>query len=147
MLLLVASLAVGAYLVVGRRGTSSASSTDFVGTTTALITVAQSVPVAAQKVQRFLELHSFDLDAQAALGQLQTDENRLQSIAHNQSGPARQIADQAVTAGNHAIDAVGRFREAVAFSYSLSRANTAVQDLDAAIVSLQQELKAWSHQS
>jgi len=144
VLLVVASLLAGAYLLLSRGGGSGASgSQGFVGTSQTLVTAAEAVPADAQKVQRFLELQQFDRDATTYLYAMSFSVDELKAIAQQQSGSAHQLVESTITAGQQAVDAVTRFRRAVAFTYSLSDANAARQDLDAALATIQQNIKAW----
>ena len=144
VLLLVASLAAGAYLLLGRGGGSGSSgSQGFVATSQSLVDAAVAVPHDAQKVQRFLALHTFDEEAIQNLTVMHHALSQLQAIATQQSGSARQLADSTVAAGQQAIDAVTRFRQAVAFTYQLGSANAAQQDLAAALATIQHNIKAW----
>jgi hypothetical protein len=147
LVLVLATVAAGGYFLVGRSsGRTASTSNDFVHTDQRIATSARALPTAAQHVQRFLELHQFDTTATAAIAQMNTDRDTLQTIAASQSGNAKQTADQAVTAANQAIDAADRFRRAVAFTYRLADADTARQDLLAAVATLDQQAKAWQHQ-
>jgi hypothetical protein len=145
VLLLLASLAVGAYFLLGRHsGSGSGSSQGFVATSQNLVTAADNVPMAAEKVQRFLELHTFDNDALKYIGEMQVYLDQLESIAKQSSGSQRQIADAQVTAAKQAITAATQFRQAVAFTYKLSGANAAEQTLNLALAGIEHNIKAWN---
>jgi hypothetical protein len=145
VLLLVASLAVAAYLLVGRGGGSGSSDPKgFVASSQGLVDVAHGVLSDAQKVQRFLELHSFDNDTVAAIALMNTYASQLEAVAKQSSGSARQLAQSQVAAAQEVIDAVSQYRQAVVFNYNLSRANTAQQDLTAALDTVQQNIKTWN---
>jgi len=143
VVLLVASLAVGAYLLRRGGGSGSSGSQGFVATSQSLVDAAVAVPRDAQKVQRFLALHTFDEAAIQNLTVMHNAESQLQAIAKQQSGAARQLAASTVAAGQQAIDAVARFRQAVAFTYALGSANAARQDLAAALAIIQHNIKVW----
>lgn len=145
MLLLIASVAVAAYLLIGRHsGSGSSNPTGFVATSQSFLTAGQSVTDEAKQVQRFLELHTFDEQALKRIGEMQVYLNQFESIAQQSSGTQRQLADAQVTAARQAIAAATQFRQAVAFSYKLSNANTAQQTLGLALAAVEHNLKAWN---
>ena len=146
MLLLVASVAAGVYLLLGRHSRTGPTThaPAFATTSQNLMTAALSVPAEAQKVQRFLELHTFDADALRSIGTMQGYANELETIASHASGARLPLAEAQVTAAQQAITAVTQFRQAVAFSYKLSNANAARQTLDLALAAMAHNVKAWS---
>ena len=109
------------------------------------VKAADTVVTAAAGVQRFAELHSFDLIATAQVQILSQQLTKFQSIEAGASGRQKQIATEAVSTVKQAIDAVGQYRKAVAFSYRLADADTAHQDLNTAVASLKQQAQAWQH--
>jgi hypothetical protein len=146
LLLLVLTIGGVAY-VLATRGKSASSGTpnDFVHTSAAVAQQARSLPFEAAQVQRFAQLHSFDLAAQQTIAMMQTETDRLHRFAATATANQKPVAEQAAAAGDQAIDAAGRYRQAVAFSYRLGNANTAEQDLLATAATLDQQAKAWSH--
>jgi hypothetical protein len=134
--------AVGYFYVAGG---SAASTSGFVGAEQRFVAATQAITTAAQKVQRFTELHTFDLAAQAQIATMSTELTNLQRIDAGASGRQRQIADQTVSVAQQAIDAAGRYRRAVALTYRLVDANTARQDLSNAVRTLDQQAQAWQH--
>ena len=144
LVLLVATLGAVGYLFLGRGGSSSAA-TGFLGAEQQSVKAATTVVTAAHEVQRFAALHSFDLVATAQTEVLSRQLASLQSIASNSTGRQQQIANQAVSADQQAIDAVGRYRKAVAFTYRLADADAALRDLVDAVASLNQQAQAWQH--
>jgi hypothetical protein len=144
LLLVLATVAAAGYLVTNRSSGAPVASNDFVHTAERVGTAARSLPPAAQNVQRFTELHSFDLKARVIIDGMTLDVNRLHQLAAVASGSAKLIADQAASAGDQAIAAARRYHDAVAFTYRLSNAEAAKQDLDAAAATLDQQAKAWS---
>ena len=93
MLLLVASLAAGAYLLLGRGGGSGGGSQGFVATSQNVVAAAESVPSEAQKIQQFLELGYLDRAADAALLEIDTSVSELKTIATQSTGQARQLVE------------------------------------------------------
>ena len=144
MLLIAATGAAAGYFVADRGSAARGVPRDFVHTAERVATTARSLPSAAQDVQRFTELHSFDVKAGLIIAGLTLDVHRLHQIAARASGSAKLIATQAAAAGDQAIDAAQRYREAVVFTYQLANADAAHQDLDAAAATLDQQAKAWS---
>jgi hypothetical protein len=142
-LLLVATLGAVGYLLVGRSG-GAGNPNDLVHVDQRIARDARSLPYAAQRVQRFTELHQFDAVAVAVIAEMDNDVAQLQHLSAADSGSGRTIIDASVAAAQQAIDAAGRFRHAVAFSYRLANADTARQDLFAAATTLDQEVKAWA---
>jgi len=145
VLLVIVSLAVGAYFLVGRHsGSGSGGSQGFVATSEDLVSTAQSVTADAQKVQRFLELHAFADEALARITLMDRSVAQLQSIARQSSGRQQQLASAQVSEGKLAINAAVEFRQAVAFSYKLSSASTAQQALDLAIAAIEHNIQMWN---
>ena len=144
LVLVLATLAAAGYLYLG-RGSSSGSATGFLGANQQSVKATGTVITAADRVQRFVELHAFDAVAFAQQRVLTQQLATLQSIEAGVSGRQKQIAGETVTTVKQAIDAVGQYREAVAVTYRLADANTAHQDLSNAFVSLQQQAQAWQH--
>jgi hypothetical protein len=140
--LLLATLGAVGYLYLSRSG-SSAAATGFVGANQASVKAIDTVVAGAQPVQRFTELRTFDVLATAQSQVLSKQVTSLQSVSAGASGRQKQIADEAISTVRSAIDAVGRYRKAVAFTYRLSDAQAAHQDLDSAVASLKQEAQAW----
>ena len=146
VVLLIVSLAVAAYFLVGRHsGSSSTASTGFVATSQNFVTAGQRVTTEAKQVQRFLELHSFDQQALKRIGEMQVYLVQFESIAKQSSGTQRQLADAQVTAAKQAIAAATQFRQSVAFSFKLGSASTAQQTLGLALAAIEHNLKAWNH--
>ena len=143
-MLLVATLGAVGYLYLSRGGSSSAA-TGFVGANQESVKAIDTVVAAAQPVQRFTELHAFDLLATAQGQILSRQLTSLQSVSAGESGRQKQITDEAVATVQQAIDAVGRYRKAVAFTYRLTDAESAHQDLNNTVASLKQEAQAWQH--
>jgi hypothetical protein len=144
LLLALATVGAAGYLVTNRSSGTTATSHDFVHTAERVATTARSLPAAAQNVQRFTELHAFDVKTRVIIDGMTLDVNRLRQLAAGVSGSARLIADQAATAGDEAIAAARRYHDAVAFTYRLSNAEAARQDLEAAAATLDQQAKAWA---
>ena len=144
LVLVLATLGAVGYLYLSRGGSSS-NATGFVGADQESVKAVDTVMAAAQNVQRFEELHAFDVTARAQIQTLSQQLTKLQSIAAGASGRQQQIADKAVTAVQYSVYGVGQYRKAVASSYRLVDAETARQGLDYAVVSLQQEAQAWQH--
>jgi hypothetical protein len=144
LVLVLATLAAVGYLYLA-RGSSSDNATGFLGANQQSAKATGTVITAADRVQRFAELHAFDVVAFAQQHVLTQQLATLQSIEAGASGRQKQIAGETVTTVKQAIDAVGRYREAVAVTYRLADANTARQDLSNAFVSLQQQAQAWQH--
>jgi hypothetical protein len=144
LLLVVTAVAVG-YFVVQHRSRASGTPQDFVHTTQRIEQDARSLPVLATKVQRFTELHTFDQRANGVIAAMERDVYRIHQIASGSSGNDKGIADQAASAADQALDAATRYQHAVAFTYRLSNASTAEQDLNAAVAQLKQQDQAWAH--
>jgi len=145
VLLLIATLGVGTYFLLGRKNSSGASKpTGFVATSQNFITSGQNLMEAAKQVQRFLELHNFDNQALKSIVEMQVDLNQFATIAQQSSGTQRQLAEAQVTTAKQAITAATQFRQAVAFSYKLSNANTARQTLGVALGAIEHNLTAWN---
>jgi len=145
VVLLIVSLAIAAYLLVGRHsGSGSTNSTGFVATSQNFVAAGLKVTDAAQQVQRFLELQTFDTQARRYIGEMGAYVAQLETIARQSSGAQRQLANTQVSAGKQAIDAANQFRAAVAFSYRLSSANTAQHLLAAALAEFEHNIKAWN---
>jgi hypothetical protein len=142
--LLAATLGAVGYLYLSRGGGNS-SATGFVGADQESVKAANTVVMAARDVQRFKEIGAFDHIATAQLVALFKQQATLQNIAAGASGRQRQLADEAVTTVKQAEDAVGRYRKAVGFTYRLSDAESAQQDLNSAVASLKQQAQAWQH--
>jgi hypothetical protein len=142
--LLLATLGAVGYLYLSRGGSSSAA-TGFVGANQESVKAVDTVVAAAQPVQRFTELHAFDLIATAQTQVLSKQLSALQGVSAGASGRQKQIADEAIATVQQAIDAVGQYRKAVAFTYRLTDAEAAHQDLNNAVASLKQEAQAWQH--
>jgi hypothetical protein len=144
LVLVLATLAVAGYLYLA-RGDSSANATGFLGANQQSVQATDTVIAAAGRVQRFLEVHSFDLTARAQLQVLSRQLTKLQGIAASASGRQKQIADESVTTVKEVIDDVGVYRKAVASTYRLVDANQARRGFDDAIASLHQQAQAWQH--
>jgi len=144
LVLLLVTILAGGYLYVSNGSSGSNLAKDFVSVDQRVAAGARSLPVAAAKVQRFDELRSFVVSAQATLGQMGKDRAILHKIAKTQSGPSRQIAEQAATAADQAFTAGVRYRSAVAFSYNLTAADRANALLLSAAATLDQEATAWN---
>jgi hypothetical protein len=144
LVLVLATLATVGYLYLA-RGTGGGNSTGFLGANQESVKAAGTVITAADRVQRFAALHAFDVVAFAQQHVLSQQRAKLQSVAAGASGRQQQIANEAVTSVQHAIDAVGQYRKAVALTYRLADADTAHQDLTNAVASLQQQAQAWQH--
>lgn len=142
VVLLLATFGTLGYLFLGRSGGSSAA-TGFVGADQQSAKAATTVVAAAQRVQRFAAVHAFDQVAIAQTEVLLRQRAALQSIASSSTGRQHQIANEALSTVGQAIDAVGRYRKAIAFTYRLSDAEAAHLDLASAVVSLNQEAQAW----
>ncbi len=141
---MLATLTAAGYLYLARGG-SSANATGFLGANQQSVKATDTVIAAAGRVQRFAELHSFDV---MTLGQIQVLSRQLttlQGIAASASGRQKQIADEAVTAVKLAIYWVGLYRQAVAFTHRLVDADTAHQQINDAVASLKQQAQAWQH--
>jgi hypothetical protein len=146
LLLIVVTIAGVAYVVASRKsGGTSGRPSDFVHTSEAVAQQARMLPLEAAQVQRFAQLHSFDVAAQHTTAMMQAGTDRLHRFATTATGNRQQVAEHAAVAGDQAIDAAGRYRRAVAFSYRLTNATAAEQDLLAAATTLDQQAKAWSH--
>ena len=143
-MLLVTTLGAVGYLYLSRGGGSSAA-TGFVGANQESVKAIDTVVAAAQPVQRFTELNAFDLIATAQSQILSRQVTALQSVSAGASGRQKQIADEAIATVQQAIDAVGQYRKAVAFTYRLADAQSAHQDLNNTVASLKQEAQAWQH--
>ena len=76
--------------------------------------------------------------------EMQVDLNQFATIAQQSSGTQRQLAEAQVTTAKQAITAATQFRQAVAFSYKLSNANTARQTLGVALGAIEHNLTAWN---
>jgi uncharacterized membrane protein YdfJ with MMPL/SSD domain len=140
------TVAAAGYFVVSRGSSASGTPQDFVHVAQRLAREARSVPTAAKRVQRFLELHAFDQSASDVITQMERDVYRMHQLASGASGSAKPIADQAAAAADQLLSAVARYQKAVAFTYRLGNASTAEQDLNAAVDTLNQQAKAWAHQ-
>jgi hypothetical protein len=148
LLLVVTTIAGVGYLVATRNSSSggrASNPNDFVHTSAAVALQARTLPFEAAQVQRFAQLHSFDAAAQRTIAMMQAGTDRLHRFATTATGNRQPVAAQAAAAGDQAVDAAGRYRRAVAFSYRLANADTAEQDLLAAATTLDQQAKAWSH--
>lgn len=144
LVLVLATLAAAGYLYLA-RSSGSGSATGFLGANQQSVKAAGTVITAADRVQRFAEAHAFDLIATDQIHTLSLQRTTLQSIAARASGRQKQIANEAVSTVQQAIDGVDRYRLAVAFTYRLNEADAAHQDLNNAIASLRQQAQAWQH--
>ncbi len=144
-MLLLATIGAVGYLYLNRGSTSSGSTTDFVQVDGRFIADAEAIPVAAQQVHRFAELHGFDLGVNWRIAAMARELGHLQAIAGGASGNQKAIADQAVTVAQHALDVAGQYHKAIAFTYRLADADSAARDLNAAIATLKQQMSAWRH--
>jgi hypothetical protein len=143
--LLVVTVAAAAYFLVGRSSSGAGTANDFVHVDQRIAATARSLPVAAQRVQRFTELHQFDAFAGAAITQMNKDLEVLTRLRANESAAGQHIIDTSGAATQSAIDAAGRYRSALAFSYRLANADQARQDLEAAAATLDQQAQAWAN--
>jgi murein L,D-transpeptidase YcbB/YkuD len=144
LILVVATLAGVGYLYLARGG-SSANATGFLGANQQSVKAATTVITAARGVQRFTELRAFDLIATAQIHTLFVQRTTLQGIEAGASGRQKQIANEAVSSVQQAIDSADRYRRSVALTYRLNDANAAHQQLNNAIASLRQQAQAWQH--
>jgi hypothetical protein len=144
LVLVLATLAAVGYLYLA-RGASTANATGFLGANQQSVKAAGTVITAADRVQRFTELHSFDVVAFAQQDVLSQQLAKLRSIETGASGRQQQIAGETVTTVKQAIDAIGQYRKAVSLTYRLADADTAHQNLTNAVASLQQQAQAWQH--
>ncbi|HSO97107.1 MAG TPA: hypothetical protein VLV81_13825 [Acidimicrobiia bacterium] len=144
LVLLVATLGTVGYLFLNRGGTTSTAS-GFLGADQQSVKAATTVVAAAQAVQRFAALHSFDLVAQAQSAVLDRQLTSLRSIASSSTGRQKQIANETASTVQLALEAVDRYRRAVAFTYRLADAEQALQDLNNAVATLKQQAQAWQH--
>ena len=142
---MLATIGAAGYLYLSRGSTSGGSTTDFVQVDQRFVADAEAIPVAAQQVHRFAELHVFDQAATYATAAMSQELGHLQAIASGASGSQKAIADQAVTSAQQALDAAGRYHRAVAFTYRLIDSDNAAHDLSSAIASLKQQINAWRH--
>jgi hypothetical protein len=140
----VTAVVVG-YFFVRSRSSASGTPQDFVHTSQRIEQEGRSLPMLASKVQRFTELHAFDQSANRVIAAMERDVFRIHQIASGSSGNDKAIADQGASAADQALDAATRYQHAVAFTYRLSNASTAEQDLNAAIAQLKQQEQAWAH--
>ncbi|HEY5165522.1 MAG TPA: hypothetical protein VIJ44_06190, partial [Acidimicrobiia bacterium] len=143
LVLVLATLAAAGYLYLARS--SSGSATGFLGANQQSVKAASTVITAADRVQRFAELRAFDLIATEQIHTLFQQRTTLQSIAARALGRQKQIANEAVSTVQQAIDSVDRYRLSVAITYRLNDADAAHQELNNAIASLQQQAQAWQH--
>ncbi len=149
-MLLIATLAAAGYFLATRGGSSPpasrppGSTIDFVSVTQQLARSTRSLPAAAEKVQRFTEVHPFDMVALATIASMSHDRDLLVKFAGTQTGAAQGIASQAVDAANQAVDAGLKYREAVALTYRLANAQSAARDLVSAAATLDAQAQAWS---
>jgi hypothetical protein len=131
------------YLYLTRGG--SATGTGLVGSEQRVVKSARTITEAAATVQRFGELHAFDLTALTQIHAISLEQAQLQTIAAGASGAQQQIANQAASDVKQAIDAAIRYRRAIAFTYRLADADTALQDLNNALTDLHRQAQAWQH--
>jgi hypothetical protein len=144
LVLLVVTVAAGAYLYVSHRGPSGPPlARDFVSVDQRVASGARGLPAAASKVQRFDELRGFDLDALKILARMGADRQTLQRIARTQTGPQRQIADRAATMADQALNAGLLYRKSVALTYNLTAADRSEATLLNAATILDQQATAW----
>lgn len=144
VVLLLATLAAVGYLYLSNRG-NGANATGYLGATQQSIKAAATVVTAGTHVQRFSELHTFDVTATAQVQILSQQLTKLQSAEAGASGRQKQIAGDSVNTVQQALDAIGRYRKAVAFTYRLADADTARQDLATAVAALKQQAQQWQH--
>jgi hypothetical protein len=144
LVLVLATLAAVGYLYLARGG-SRASATGFLGANQQSIEATDTVITAAGRVQRFAELHAFDLTATTQRRVLAQQLTKLEGIAASASGPQKQIADQSVTTVKEVIFGVDLYRKAVASTYRLVDADQARRGFDYAVASLQRQAQAWRH--
>jgi hypothetical protein len=142
LVLLVVTLVAGGYLYLSNRGGPGLAN-DFVSVTQRVATDARSLPVAARKVQRFDEIGTFSNPALVTINQMNRDDAVLSKIAKTETGRARQIAQRAVSAAGLAIAAAIQYRNAVAFSFNLSKADRNAATLFTSAATLDQEAQAW----
>lgn len=143
LILVLATAGAAGYLYLNRGGASGGSTTDFVQVDRRFIADAEAIPAFAQQVHRFAELHTFDVGAGWRMAAMAQEIGHLEAIAGGASGNQKQIADQAVSLARQALDAVGVYRKAVAFSYKLVDADSAQRDLNSALATLKQQASAW----
>lgn len=144
MVLAVATLVAVGYLYL-TRGSSSPTAGGLVGAQQRVVRSADDITTAAGKVQRFGELHSFDLVALTQIHAMSLELSNMQSIAAGASGAQQPIANQAVSDVKQAIDAAIRYRRAVAFTYRLVDADSATQDLNTALTDLHRQANLWQN--
>jgi len=143
LILVLVTIVAGGYLYVSHRSSGSTLANDFVSVDQRVAAGARSLPVAAHKVERFDDRNAFNLDALKTLNQMIADQKTLQKIAKTQTGPSRQIADQAATAAGQAVTAALLYRNSVAFTFDLTAADRAEAAMLSAAATLDQQAHAW----
>lgn len=142
VLVLVTALA-GGYLYISHRNSGSGLANNFVSVDQRVAAAARAIPAAAQKIQRFDEVHTWDTFALTTLSQMGRDRDLLEKIAKTQSGSSRQIAERAATAAQQAANAGILYRDSVAVTYNLSDADNAKAAMLGAAATLDQTAQAW----
>ena len=145
LVLVLATIGAAGYLYLSRSSSTSSTGGGLVGSEQRVVKSADTLTAAAQRVQRFATLRSFDLVAQDQVQVMSRELTALQHIEAGASGRQKAIAGQAVTDVREAIYATLLYRKAVAFTYRLSEAAQAHQYLNNAIADLKQQAQAWQH--
>lgn len=145
LVLVLATIGAAGYLYLSRTSTTSSTGGGLVGSEQRVVKAADTLAAGAQRVQRFATLKSFDLIAQGQVINMTREMTALQHIEAGASGRQKQIAGQAVTDVQQAIDATLAYRKAIVFTYRLSDAASAHTDLLSAIADLKQQAQAWQH--
>jgi cysteinyl-tRNA synthetase len=139
-----ATLGTVGYLYLNRGGSGS-TATGYLGANQASVKAVENVIAAGATVQRFAELHTFDVAASLEAESLSSQLTKLQQAQSGVSGRQKQIASDSANSVQQAIDAIAQYRKAVAFTYRLVDADTARQALESVVVSLNQQAQQWQH--
>jgi len=140
--LVIVTLIAGGYLYFTNRS-SGGLANDYASVNQRIATAARSLPVAAQKVQRFDDAHVFDQYAIKTINEMIADRALLEKMAKTQSGSSRQIVERGISAANQAINAALKYRYAIAVSYELRNADSARSALFRAASELDAAAQAW----
>ncbi len=144
LVLLLATVGAVGYLYLNRGG-GGTTATGYLGANQASVKAIEGVLGAGAKVQRFAELHNFDGIAIMETQNLQVQQQKVQQAESGASGRQKQVAGDTGNTLQQAIDAVGQYRKAVAFTYRLVDADTARQELASVVASLNQQAQQWQH--
>jgi hypothetical protein len=126
------------------RGDSGPSGSAVSQSTSRFIALAGSVPTSLRDVHRFLDLGPWNDGINQKITVLQHELTQAERLARSEDGGSgATVAAAMVAAEKRAIFAINNFRYEVTESNNLTKAQTAQNDLTAALVDLRDQAKAW----